>query len=357
MFDPILVPLDGSLLAECVLPHVVAIARAFNARVILLRLLDKNQASEKAQLFDLVNWQINKTGAKLYLDKVSTRLQKSGLQIETTVLEGLVAESITDYAQSQGIKLIVLSSHGRSGLSQWGISSVTQKIIFSAPTSVLIIRAHQPVTRELIEWQYKQILVPLDGSRRAENVLPMVTLLARSYQSRIHVVHVVKTPEMARQMPPSREDIDLSDQIVARNREEAIRYLDQVRKHSPLDGIDVQTLLLTSDNAPAALHDLADKEGIDMVALSAHGYSGNNQWPYGSMVNNFILYSKVPLLIVQDLPAKEEPAVPEITPPRTPGALVHAGDPRPGFRSSQSGTRVAAERTGPPPGRNSHACT
>ena len=307
MFDPVLVPLDGSLLAECVLPHVVAIARAFDAKVILLRVLDKNQASEKAQLFDLLNWQINKTGAKLYLEKISASLQKSGLRIETAVLEGLVSESITEYALSRGIKLIILSSHGRSGLSQWGISSVTQKIIFSAPTSLLIIRAYQPATSESNEWQYTQILVPLDGSRRAENVLPMVTLLARFHQSRIHIVHVVKTPEMARQMPLSREDVELSDRIVARNREEAIRYLEQVRLHSSLDGIDVQTRLLTSDNAAAALHELVEKESIDMVALSAHGYSGNNQWPYGSMVNSFILYSKVPLLIVQDLPAKEEP--------------------------------------------------
>jgi nucleotide-binding universal stress UspA family protein len=65
MFDPILVPLDGSLLAECVLPHANAIARAFNANVKLLRVLDRTQASEKTQIFDLVNWQINKTGAKL----------------------------------------------------------------------------------------------------------------------------------------------------------------------------------------------------------------------------------------------------------------------------------------------------
>jgi nucleotide-binding universal stress UspA family protein len=279
MFDPILVPLDGSLLAECVLPHVVAIARAFDAKVILLRVLDKNQASEKAQLFDLLNWQINKTGAKLYLEKISARLQKSGLRIMTTVLEGLVAESITEYALSRGIKLIILS----------------------------IIRAHQPATIESIERQYTQMMVPLDGSLRAENVLPMVTLLARFHQSQIHIVHVVKTPEIVRQMPLAREDVELSDRIVARNREEAIRYLDQVRQHSPLDAIEVQTHLLTSDNAAAALHELAEKENIDMVALSAHGYSGNDQWPYGSMVNNFILYSKVPLLIVQDLPAKEEP--------------------------------------------------
>ena len=120
MFDPILVPLDGSLLAECVLPHASAIARAFNSRVMLLRGLDRNQAAEKAQLFDLLNWQINKTGAKLYLEKTSARLQKSGLQVEISVLEGLVAESITDFAQNQGMKLIILSSHGRSGLSQWG---------------------------------------------------------------------------------------------------------------------------------------------------------------------------------------------------------------------------------------------
>ena len=314
MFDPVMVPLDGSLLAECVLQHVVAIARAFDAKVILLRVLDKKQASEKAQLFDLVNWQINKTGAKLYLEKISTRLQKSGLRIETVVLEGLVAESITEYALKRGVKLIILSSHGRSGLSQWGISSVTQKIIFSAPTSVLIIRAHQPATSELIEQQYTRLMVPLDGSRRAEYVLPMVTLLARFHKSRVSIVHVVKTPEMARQMPLAQEDLELSNRIVARNREEAIRYLDQVRLQSPLEGIEVETRLLTSDNAAAALHELVGKENIDMVALSAHGYSGYNQWPYGSMVNNFILYSKVPLLIVQDLPAKDEPVVLDMVP-------------------------------------------
>jgi nucleotide-binding universal stress UspA family protein len=310
MFDPILVPLDGSLLAECVLSHTAAIARAFNARVMLLRVLDKNQAIEKTQLFDLVNWQINKTGAKLYLDKTRIRLRESGLRVETNLTEGLVADSITEFAQNKGMKLIILSSHGRSGLSQWGISSVTQKIIFSAPTSVLIIRAHQPAASELDELRYTRIMVPLDGSRRAENVLPMVTLLAQYHRSQIHLVHVVKTPEMARQLPLAHEDVELSERIVTRNREEAIRYLDQVRLHSPLDGIDVQTHLLTSDNAAAALHELVGQQNIDLVVLSAHGYSGTNQWPYGSMVNNFILYSKVPLLIVQDLPAKEEP--PEI---------------------------------------------
>ena len=301
MFDPILVPLDGSPLSECVLPHVIAISQAFDAKIMLLHVLDRNQAGTSPQFFDLLNWQINKTEAKLYLDRIGDRLQKSGLQTESIVLEGPVAESITEFSQSQDMKLVILSSHGHSGLRKWGISSVTHKIILSAPTSVLIIRAHQ-----LREQLYGRILVPLDGSWRAENVLPMVTRLARYHKSHIQIVHVVKMPEMARHMPLAQEDIDLSNRIVARNREEALHYLDQVQLRSPLAGTDVQPQLIISNNTSLALHEIIDREQIDIVALNAHGYSENNQWPYGSMVNNFILYGKVPLLIVQDLPANQD---------------------------------------------------
>lgn len=315
MFDPILVPLDGSQLAECVLPQVVAIARSFDAEITLLRMLEKSQAGASAQLFDLLNWQIKKTQATLYLEKTKARLQESGIRTQTAVLEGLVAEGITEYAQSCGAKLIILSSHGLSGLTQWGISSTTQKIILSAPTSVLIIRAHQcePPSGELSETPvYQRILAPLDGSQRAENVLPIIKQLAHYHRSQIHLVQVVQTPEMARQMPLAREDIDLSNRVVARNREEARHYLEQVKSRSYLDGISVQTHLITGDNAAAELHQVVEQEHIDMVTLSAHGYSGNQQWPYGSMVNNFIMYSKVPLLIVQDLPAKQKSISPDL---------------------------------------------
>ena len=315
MFDTILVPLDGSQLANCVLPHVVAIARPFDAEITLLRMLEKNHAGASAQLFDLLNWQINKTRASLYLEKIQARFQKSNIRVQTEILEGLIAEGITEYAQNRGMKLIILSSHGHHGLTQWGISSITQKIILSAKTSLLIVRAHQYGGRvdELTETPvYQHILVPLDGSQRAENVLPAITQLANFHKSQIHLVQVVQTPEMARQMPPVREDIELSNRVVERNREEAERYLEQLRSRSYLEGIAVQTHLIASGNAAVALHQLVEQEQIDLVALSAHGYSGNHQWPYGSMVNNFILYGRVSLLIVQDLPAKQESTPPEL---------------------------------------------
>ena len=303
MFDPILVPLDGSPFAESAVPQAAAISQAFNAKIMLLHILDRGRVDPSTQVFDLLNWQIKKMEAKLYLERMSDRLQKSSLQTEAIVLEGPVAESITKFAQSQDMKLVILSSHGQSGLRKWGISSITNKIIFSAPTSVLIVRAPR-----LEEKPFSRILVPLDCSWRAENVLPMVTLLARFHKSQIQIAHVVKTTEMARHLPPVQEDIDLSNRIVARNREEALHYLDQVQLHSSLAGIDVKAHLIVSNNVTLALHELVEREQIDMVALSAHGYSGNNQWPYGNVVNNFILYSKVPLLIVQDMPLKEEPS-------------------------------------------------
>jgi nucleotide-binding universal stress UspA family protein len=309
MFDTVLVPLDGSQLAGCVLPHVVAIARSFDAEITLLRMLERNQAGASAQVFDLLNWQINKTRSALYLEKTKTRFEELSVRARTTVMEGLVAEGIIEYAQSRGIKLIILSSHGRNGVTQWGISSITQKIILSAQTSLLIVRAHQHDVQlgELSATPlYQRIMVPLDGSQRAENVLPIITQLAHFHKSRVHLVHVVKTPEMARQMPPAPEDIDLSNRVVARNQEEAGRYLEQVKSRSDLDGIAIQTHLITSNHAAVALHQLMEQENFDLVTLNAHGYSGNHQWPYGSMVNHFILYGKVPLLIVQDLPLKQE---------------------------------------------------
>jgi nucleotide-binding universal stress UspA family protein len=309
MFDPILVPLDGSQLAECVLTHAAAFARSFDAEITFLRILEKNQTVASAQLFDLLNWQIKKTKATLYLEEIRAQFDQLDLRARATVLEGMVTEGITEYALNQGMKLIILSSHGRHGLTQWGISSITQKIILSAPTSVLIVRAHLqklPADDPSGPPLYQRILVPLDGSQRAEHVLPIITQLARVHKPEIHLVHVVHPPEMARQMPPTREDIDLSNRVVARNLEEAGQYLEQLKSRSYLQGIAVQSHLVTGDHTTATLYELVEREHIDMVTLSAHGYSGKHQWPYGSVVNNFILYGQVSLLIVQDLPARQE---------------------------------------------------
>lgn len=309
MYDLILVPLDGSQLAECVLPHAVAIAGSFDSEIVLLRVLEKNQSGTSSQLFDLLNWQIQKTKATLYLEEIKSRLTELNIRTRVVVLEGLVTEAISEYAQNEGVKLIILSSHGRHGLTQWGISSTTQKIVLSASTSVFIVRAHQrdiPAGKIPANPSYQHLLVPLDGSQRAENVLPLVTQLAQVHKLRVHLVHIVQPPEMARQMPLVHEDLDLSNRVIAQNLKEAGTYLERVKSRLVLQGSSVQTHLINSDHTAEALHQVVEQEQIDIITFSAHGYSGKHQWPYGSVVSNFIMYGKVSLLIVQDLPTIQE---------------------------------------------------
>jgi nucleotide-binding universal stress UspA family protein len=327
MVEPILVPLDGSLLAESVLPHTVAIARALDAQVALLRVLSQHPESESVgptQSCDPLNWRITKAEAQRYLEAKAAYLGEVGVEVQTKIAEGLVAETITDTAHEMKTSVIILSSHGCSGLSQWGVSGTAHKVILSAPCSIFLVRAHQPMVTELLTLKYHRILVPLDGSQRAEFVLPLAIQLAQFHHAHIHVVHIVRRPEMARRMPPTREDLELSHGIVARNQDEARRYLDTVESRLSLMGVAVQTQLLISDDIASALHGLTTQEAIDLVLLCAHGYSGHSQWPYGSVAENFILYSRAPLLIVQDLPFREDPLRVDVAVREHPGS-THAG--------------------------------
>lgn len=308
MFTHILVPLDGSVLAEAVIPHVIAIARAFDASVTLLRVMDKKPGQETTPVLDVLNWQIAKADAQLYLEKIAERLHQAKLNTREVIVEGAAAETVVEFVHANHIELVILSTHGHTGLGPWGMSSVTQKIIYSVPASVCLIRAHLPTTGELVlhDKTYQNILAPLDGSWRAESVLPATTLLSRTHDSKIHLAHIVKLPEVARHIPLNQEDQQLVHRLVERNRSEATRYLEQICAHSPLTKMSLQSHLIVHENAAVALHDVLHSEKIDLVILSAHGYSGSAQWPYGSMVNHFILYGKTPLLIVQDLPSKED---------------------------------------------------
>jgi nucleotide-binding universal stress UspA family protein len=299
MFDHILVPVDRSSLAECVLPHVVAVAGAFESDVMLLHVMDSSSLAGQARAVDPLDWQIRTAEAETYLHNLALRLQPARLTVERQVLEGHAAERIVEFAHQHEAGLIVLSSHGQSGLSAWNVSSVVQKIILRASTSIMLVRANQPPLPDLTGLRYRRLLVPLDGSQRAECVLPLVAALARAHEAQIVLAHVVRRPEMPRRMPPTRTDAELADQLVERNRAEAVEYLEQIGTRLPGD---VQARVLAGEHVVATLHELIDREQIDLVFLSAHGYSGITRWPYGSATTSFITYGTTPLLIVQDAP-------------------------------------------------------
>jgi nucleotide-binding universal stress UspA family protein len=297
MFNRILLPLDRSALAECVLPHAIAIARAFESQVTLLHVMDTPREARWRRAMDPLNWQIHKAEATTYLHGVDLRLQAAGVLTEAHILEGVAAEQIIGFSDTHASQLIILSSHGQSGLSEWGASSVVQKIAQRVRTSVMIVRAAQPVAPDVTGLRYQRILVPLDGTQRAETILPAAATLARAHDAQIVLAHLVQQPAMPRRTPPSREDIELADQLVARNQVEATQYLDQLQ--SRLTG-EVEARVLVSDHLAATLHDLVEQEKADLVLLSAHGMSNQTRGPYGDVASNLIAYGTTPLVIMQE---------------------------------------------------------
>ncbi len=295
----ILAPLDGSNLAECVLPHIVAQARAVDGRVTLLRVLDQG-ATDGAVSINPVNWRLVHAQGQRYLDEVAERLRDAGLDdVTTELLEGRAAERIISYVDEHDVDLVILSSHGRSGLYQWNVSSVVQKTIFQANSSILIVRAYRPPSESLRDFRYKRILVPLDCSQRAECVLPVARHLTQHSGSTIDLAHVVRPPSFPRQAPLSEHEQELIDEVVELNTEMARDYLEEVRSRL---AVDSKVHLLQHPDIAAALHELVDDLDVDLVLVCAHGYTGTRKFPFASLPLNFISYGSTPLQVVQDLP-------------------------------------------------------
>ena len=146
MYKKIMVPLDGSELAECVLPHVESFVKEYNiSDVVLVRVVEPERTYQGALAMDAKflaeSQSARKSSAKDYLDKVSNRLEHEGTTFHREVIVGRVAESLVDYAEKNDIDLILIATHGRSGVGRWVRGSVADRILRAASIPVLMVRA------------------------------------------------------------------------------------------------------------------------------------------------------------------------------------------------------------------------
>ncbi len=144
MFQKILVPLDGSALAEAALHHAEALALEFKSTITLLRVV--------VSPYQLIAPDLVLSGsvteipglheqATQYLQGVAGELRAKGISCQTAVLDGPVPDAITDYARAESCDLIAMSTHGRGGISRWVYGSVAEKVLQGAPCPILLIRA------------------------------------------------------------------------------------------------------------------------------------------------------------------------------------------------------------------------
>ncbi len=303
MLEHILLPLDGSALAERVLPHAVALSKAFDSKLTLLRVVFQEEDENCHSMINPIDWQMRKTEAESYLKSVKTRLEEIDIENEVQIIEGKPAHQIIEFAKQNAVNLILMSSHGSSGVSEWNINSTVQKVLLRAMSPVMIIRAYQEPDENLTGLSYKKIMVPLDGSKRAECILPLAESISAVQNSKMILTHIVEEPCLPCQTPLSDDEQAVIEKLNEINYKESEKYLTQLKEQ--LDEENVEMIIQGSQKPTIALHDIIEREQIDLVLLCAHGYSGDNRWPYGKVALNFIAFGTTPIIILQDLSRDE----------------------------------------------------
>ncbi len=292
--------LDRSPIADRILPHAIAVARALDAELTVLHVVEPFRPSELLAPADAFDWEVRRAEARRYLELIAARHRSAGFRLGAELIEGRAAEQIRDWVRSHEVDLTVLCSHGASGRTEWSLASTAVKLIEGLPGSLMLVPAwsvQQPPNEGLT---YERIVVPLDGSPRAETALPLAIPLAKQHAADLVLAHVVPTPELTRVGPLAPEDIELERKLLERNERVGRGYLERLRSRVSERGLRVQTALARDRDIRGELLRIIERTRADLVVLSAHGYGGRTELALGSAATHLAEHGTTPLLIVRE---------------------------------------------------------
>jgi nucleotide-binding universal stress UspA family protein len=320
MFQRILVPLDGSTRAERAIPVAARIARASGGAVVLVRAVNvafgvlPSLVGEAPVVQSVLD--ADQAAAEEYLAAIKQAPELAGITTDTTVVSGPVGEVILAAAASSQADLIVLCSHGYTGMTRWALGSVAEKVARHGLVPVLVLREAGPVPAGLHPDATRPLraLVALDGSVLAKAALEpaasLIAALSAPAQGTLHLVRVVK-PVMADR---KEKDPEGQEHFLYK----AKRYLSATVEHMRLGLVApaVANLKLPVTWSVAIDTDVA--EGIvrvaengedaagagvfgrcDVIAMATHGLGGMQRWTMGSITERVLHATRLPLLIVR----------------------------------------------------------
>ena len=299
MYKKILVPLDGSELAEVALPYAEEMAGRLGVGVTLIYVTESAEDQSHHMLQYYIHGMADATrhGAESHLK----RPEGKEIKAESAILVGHPAEEIVNYADKEDIDLIVMATHGRSGIKRWGLGSIADKVVRAAKQPTLLIRADgsHPDVRE--KGILKEVVVPLDGSKESEAVIPYIEELASKLQAKVvllqvlalsyHVyaggeVVVTRFPYTEKEMEPLKA--------------KAKDYLEKMGSLLKAKGVITRAEVRIGDAAEEIIQ-LADEINADVVAMSTHGRSGLSRWAFGSVAGKVLYGGNTPILLVRTL--------------------------------------------------------
>ena len=314
MYERILVPLDGSKLAQQALPYARAVATAKSAEVELVEVVAPFEEFVRASTDDELvavgagsrfdRWPTSNEWASIaqgFREDAGKRLAASealigaGVATRSAVLEGDAAEVIIKEADARPGTLIIMATHGRSGLGRWLMGSVTDKVVRHAHQPTLVVRARDGADESRAN--IGEVILPLDGSATAEAAIPHAVEMSKLLGVGISLVRAVSPASHAdafvEYMPDSYE------WLVEDAREDAQEYLDGVSTRIRDQGISEVRTEASIGNASSAIVDLARAANEPLVVMATHGRSGVGRWVLGSVADRVVRHGPGPVLVVR----------------------------------------------------------
>tara|TARA_R110002072_G_scaffold79141_3_gene182903 strand:- start:731 stop:1624 length:894 start_codon:yes stop_codon:yes gene_type:complete len=282
MFKRILVPLDGGERAAGVL-EIVEPFRSSGSELELFLALEAGAAADK------------QSEAEAYLQGKSRELEAKGWTVRYSLSTGDPAQEILRQVESSRPDLVALANHGRRGPWRWIRGSVTERVLRNCPTPLLITHEQPEGTQALA---FKRILVPLDGSERAGEVLPLAISVARAFAAEILLLrasdaHHFTLAEFLTP-PAERGPIPTTSKHLERD-------LLQAKKRVEEAGVPVRLLTAFGDPADEILRS-AEDEQADLIALTTHGRSGWDRWVFGSVAEKVLRAWPRTVLVLRNRP-------------------------------------------------------
>jgi nucleotide-binding universal stress UspA family protein len=289
MYEKLLVPLDGSELAEVALPYAREIAGKAGSEITLLHVSESADSE-----YDRMH--------RVYIERMveATRQGAGGkaLEVRAAFVVGNDAEGIVDYADREDMGLIVMATHGRSGIRRWVLGSVADKVLRAAERPVLLVRS-PGITTDLREnGILGRVLVPLDGSRQGEAVIPYVEEFVAKIGGEVTLLHVVASVQFVYTIPGETVQMMYSAEEIEVSKDKAESYLEKVAGVLKAKGIKTKSEVGIGGSAEEIIR-VADDTGADVVAMSTHGLSGVGRWALGSTADKVLQAGSAPVLLVR----------------------------------------------------------
>jgi len=300
MYKVIMVPTDGSGFDREAIRVALRMAERSGAKIRLVRVLATGSffgmaaATEgTAVAAEIVRSERDTALGELYALAAECRVTSTA-DLTVDLHTGPVADVLEGYARRHDVDLIVISTHGRSGLSRLTLGSVTDSLIRHTTIPVLVVKPPTSYLNPQINEAFRHIVVPLDGSTLAEQILPRVMALATIEDAEITLLNVL--------IPRSHSQKDIVDPSLPwwdKDISVARQYLFGIAAKLRRNGIPVTTDIVIGENVPNTIGDFASRERADLIAIATHGRGGLARLIHGSVADAVMHSARMSMLVLK----------------------------------------------------------